>query len=90
HGTEDDYFNGMTVRWNIDLGNEIVGLSLTDANDMAKTLLKSPKIQIGNEPDGKQFPEVYDLETVQPTKEYQDMYTKMAKEIKGCLGINPK
>jgi hypothetical protein len=54
------------------------------------SLRKSPKSQIGNEPDGKKFPEVYDLTTVQPTQEYQDMYNKMAKEIKGCLGINPK
>jgi hypothetical protein len=90
HGTEDDYFNGMTVRWNIELGNEIVGLSLTDANDLVKTLLKSPKFQIGKEPDGKKFPEVYDLETVQPTQEYQDMYNKMTKEVRDVLGITPK
>jgi methylamine--corrinoid protein Co-methyltransferase len=74
----------------VELGDAIVGLSLTDANDMVKTLLKSPRVQIGNEPDGKRFQEVYDLETVQPTPEYQDMYTKMAKEIKDLLGINPK
>ncbi|UCH02181.1 MAG: monomethylamine:corrinoid methyltransferase, partial [Candidatus Bathyarchaeota archaeon] len=82
--------NGLSARWNIELGNEICGLSLSDANDMCKTLLKSGKIKEGKPPDGKRFQEVYDLETVQPTKEYLDMYTKVTKEIKDLLGINYK
>jgi len=63
---------------------------LTDANDMVKTLYKSQKIKEGRPPDGKNFQEVYDLETVQPTNEYHDMYTNVTKEIKDLLGINPK
>ncbi|UCH02919.1 MAG: monomethylamine:corrinoid methyltransferase [Candidatus Bathyarchaeota archaeon] len=90
NGMKDDYFDGLTARWCVELGNEIVGLNLIDANDMIKTLLKNPKIQIGNEPDGKRFQEVYDLETVQPTKEYQDMYTRVSKKIKNLVGINTK
>ncbi|UCH02871.1 MAG: monomethylamine:corrinoid methyltransferase, partial [Candidatus Bathyarchaeota archaeon] len=90
HNSEDDYINGMTTRWNIELGNEITGIGLTDANDMVKTLLKNPKYKIGNEPDGMKFQEAYNLETVQPTQEYQDMYNKMTKEVRNVLGISPK
>jgi hypothetical protein len=90
HNSEDDYINGLTTRWNIELGNEITGIGLTDANDMVKILLKHPKYKIGNEPDGKKFQEAYNLETVQPTQEYQDMYNKVTNEVRNVLGISPK
>jgi methylamine--corrinoid protein Co-methyltransferase len=85
HGTDDDYINGLTARWCIELGNAIVGIGLTDANDMVKTLLKSPQYNIANPPEGKKFQEVYNLDTVQPTQEYQDMYNRMTKEIVDLL-----
>jgi len=90
HGSEDDYINGLTARWNVELGEEIVGLSLADANDMVKTLMMNPKYLLGNEPDGKRFQEVYDLETATPRKEYLEMYQRTTREVKNLLGINPK
>lgn len=90
HGDKDDSIDGLTTRWCVELGNEIAGISLTDANDMTKTLLKSSKIKEGRPPDGKKFTEVYDLETIQPTKEYEDTFKKATKEILDLLGIKNK
>ena len=90
HGTTDDYIDGLVPRWCIEIGNEICGISLTDANDMVKTLNKSNKIKIGKEPDGKKFQEAYNLEALQPIKEYLDLYKKVTKEVKDLLGIKYK
>jgi methylamine--corrinoid protein Co-methyltransferase len=89
HGSDDDYIDGLTARWNVELGEASVGLSLTDANDMVKTLLTCDEIRLGDEPVGKKFPEAYDLKTVQPTKDYRNMYMKVTKEIKDTLGLKP-
>ncbi|UCH02015.1 MAG: monomethylamine:corrinoid methyltransferase [Candidatus Bathyarchaeota archaeon] len=86
----DDYINGITARWGIELGNEIVGLSLTDANDLVKTILHHPKYKLGKEPAGKKFQEAYNLETMQPIKEYLDLYNDVTRDVKNLLGINPK
>jgi hypothetical protein len=47
HGSEDDYINGLTTRWIVELGNEICGVSLIDANDMIQTLFKHQMINEG-------------------------------------------
>jgi hypothetical protein len=90
HGSDDDCINGLTTRWIVELGNEISGISLTDANDMVHTLFKQKKIKDGTPPYGQKFQEVYHVETLQPTTAYQDIYNTTTQEIKNLLGINPK
>ncbi len=51
-------------------------------NEIVKKILPKDEDKLGNAPLGKTFEECYDLETLEPSKEYQEIYGKVKAEFK--------
>ena len=65
------------------------GMTRKEANEIVKELLPKYEDKIKGDPDltiGKKYQELYDMNTLQPSGEYVDLYHGMKKEI-GKLGI---
>jgi methylamine--corrinoid protein Co-methyltransferase len=59
------------------------GITREQANDIVKQILSEYEAQIIDAPIGKRFDECYNLETVQPTQEYLDLYEKCKEKLNG-------
>lgn len=58
-----------------------MGMTRKDANQLVKKILPKYEDQIGKPPLGKTISECYDMERVEPTQEYLDLYEKIKKEV---------
>lgn len=64
-----------------------MGMTRRQANDLVKKILSKYENRIKDAPIGKKFSECYDLERVEPTKEYLDLYARV-KEIVSSWGLD--
>ena len=55
------------------------GVTRAQANEIAKDLIPKYEDQLYDPPKGMTFPELYDIPTLTPCKEYLDLYLKMRK-----------
>ena len=51
------------------------------ANEVVKRILSEYEDQFGDPPLGKRFDECYDLDTLQPTQEYLDLYDRIKEKL---------
>jgi len=58
-----------------------MGLTRKQANEIVKKILPKYEKDISKAPIGKTISECYNMETVEPTKEYLDLYEKVKKEV---------
>jgi methylamine--corrinoid protein Co-methyltransferase len=56
-------------------------LKRSDVNEIVKKILPMYEEKLDNAPLGKTFEECYDLETLEPSKEYQEIYGKVKAEF---------
>lgn len=63
------------------------GMTRKDANTIVRKLLDIYEKDIPEAPLGKKFSECYDIERVEPTDEYLDLYARIRKEAEG-LGLD--
>jgi len=61
-------------------------LKLSDANEIVKAILPKYEDKLKNPPKGKSFPECTDLKTLQPTREWLEIYERVWKELED-LGL---
>jgi methylamine--corrinoid protein Co-methyltransferase len=83
-GLTADYFGGaLDTRFLRDVAYAAIKLNRAKANEIVKAILAKyeDKIEAKNPPIGKTFQECNDLNTLQPTKEYLDLYDKVKKEL---------
>ncbi len=59
------------------------GMNRKTANELVLKLLDKYENRIDDAPIGKTFSECYDVERVEPTKEYLDLYAKIKTEVRG-------
>ena len=57
------------------------GMTRKQVNEIVKVLIPKYENMLRNPPQGKSFRELYDLETLQPKKEYLDLYLKVKREL---------
>jgi len=57
------------------------GLTRKGANELVEKILPKYENQIKEAPSGKKFSECYDLDRVEPTMQYLDLYEKIKKEV---------
>lgn len=62
------------------------GLTRAQANDIVNELIPKFENDLYDPPKGQTFPELYDIKTLEPCKEYRDMYLNMRKYAES-LGI---
>lgn len=82
-GAQIDYVTGMESRFTGEVAYATIGLKIEDANDIIETLVKKYEGNIERKeiPIGKKFQECYDIKTVEPTKEYLELYKKVRKNL---------
>ena len=59
------------------------GLSRGAAEEVVQLALSKYEDQLDQQPYGKPFPEVYDIETIQPKTEWLDLYEQVKSEAIG-------
>ena len=63
-----------------------VGMDLHHANRVVTALLEKYEDKLSDPPEGRVLSDLYDLTTEQPTKEYRDVYDRVAAELT-TLGV---
>lgn len=79
-GKLTDYITPLECRFCAEVGHRAAGLSLHKVNEIAKEVIPRYENSIKDPDIGKPFQEVYDLKTLKPTKEWEDIYKKVKKE----------
>ena len=79
----DNHNSPLMARLFGEIGHATAKLKLEETNDMILTLLEKYKDRMDFEsaPIGKPFEELYDVNTLKPTKEHYEMYLKVKKEL---------
>ncbi|MFQ6016042.1 MAG: monomethylamine:corrinoid methyltransferase [Anaerolineae bacterium] len=75
--------SGMEARIGAEAGHLAArqGVTREEANEMVKQVLAQYEAQMDEAPIGKRFDECYDLETLQPTQEYLDLYERVKEKL---------
>jgi methylamine--corrinoid protein Co-methyltransferase len=76
---------GMEARIGAEAGHltALQGVTREQANEIVKQILAEYEARIGEAPMGKRFDECYDLEIMQPTREYLDLYERIKEKLSG-------
>jgi methylamine---corrinoid protein Co-methyltransferase len=85
-GFKADHTTGLEARFIAEVAQAAIGLKRQDASVLAAAILPRYQDTLTNPNRGKPFPEVYDVETVQPKPEWLDMYFKVKDDLAG-LGL---
>jgi len=83
---EHDRCTGLEQRFLGEIGYASSGLKRDEANEITKKIVSLYKDKLSNAPIGKTFQECYDLKTLQPNKEWQQIYETVKNEMRE-LGI---
>jgi methylamine--corrinoid protein Co-methyltransferase len=83
-----DHCTGMESRFRGEVAHAAAGIKREDANEMVKVIETKygDIIKTKNIPFGKKFEECYDSDTITPSKEYMEIYSKVRKELED-LGL---
>ena len=57
------------------------GMTRKQVNEIVKVLIPKYESMLGNPPAGKSFQDCYDLEKLEPTQEWRDIYLKVKREL---------
>ncbi|UCE80464.1 MAG: monomethylamine:corrinoid methyltransferase [Methanobacteriota archaeon] len=77
----EDRVTPVEPRISAEVGHAVVGLKRTDANEIAKSLLKKYEGKLGSPPLGKPMQECWNLARRRPSKEYSTLIKRYKKEV---------
>jgi methylamine--corrinoid protein Co-methyltransferase len=80
-GTVQDHFSGLEARFNGQVAHAAAQLDRQQGDEIARRALACYESMQEKKPVGRPFPEVYDLETVQPTREWLKLYQETIEEV---------
>ena len=86
-GTDTDVYTGLEARFNAQVCHATLGLSRADANGFVLEFLSRYEHMQADPDRGRPFPELYDVELLEPTEEWLGMYRTVSDEI-GALGLD--
>jgi methylamine--corrinoid protein Co-methyltransferase len=77
--------SGMEARIGAEAGHLVArqGVTREQANEIVKQILDQYEDQLAEAPIGKRFDECYNLETLEPTQEYVELYGKIQDKLSG-------
>ena len=82
-----DYGSGLENKFFAEvLKSSAKHLKLADANEVVKALLPKYESKLKTPPKGKSFPECTDLKTLQPSREWLEIYERVWRELED-LGL---
>ncbi len=76
-----DRGSGLESKFCAEVLKSTAGMKRSDVNEIVKTLLLKYEENMKYPPTGKTFTECYDTKTLKPTKEWQDLYDRVWKEL---------
>ncbi|MFH1820999.1 MAG: monomethylamine:corrinoid methyltransferase [Methanobacteriota archaeon] len=80
-GKFKEHATGLESKFCGELFKAMVGLKSADANEIVKKVIPTYEEHLKRPPIGKPFQECYDVRTLKPTKEWEDIYNKVKKEF---------
>lgn len=80
-GTNDKHASPLEAKINAEAGKAAAGMSRGAANEIVLKLFAKYAGELEKKPIGKPFDEVYDLQTLRPTDEWQAMYEEVRAEL---------
>jgi methylamine--corrinoid protein Co-methyltransferase len=84
-----DYGSGLENKFCAEVVKSAASLRRSDANEIVKVLLPKYEDKLRYPLKGKSFTECTDIRTLQPTKEWQEIYDRVWKELED-LGLKKK
>lgn len=81
-GTNRKHASGLDSKICGEVANAATGLSRGQANDIVKRLTEKYEPGLSQKPAGKPFEEVYNIEKVEPTAEWQGLYDEVKGELR--------
>jgi methylamine--corrinoid protein Co-methyltransferase len=80
-GRTPKHASGLDSKISGEVAHAVRGMSRTQANELVKQLLSLYEADLPTNPLGKPFDEVYDVDKVEPTPEWQGMYDEVRNEL---------
>jgi methylamine--corrinoid protein Co-methyltransferase len=71
----------MNGRWSAQIAHAVVGMKRDEANEIVKQLLTRYEDSLPSAPLGLKFWECYDMKTLKPFKEHEELYANARKEL---------
>jgi methylamine--corrinoid protein Co-methyltransferase len=81
-GVNPGHVSGLESRFMAEVAHAAAGIPRSQANELALKLLALYKDQLNQRPAGKSFEEVYDLRTLKPVPDWENMYEGVKSEIR--------
>ena len=76
-----DHQNPWEPKFSIEIAYATLGMKRDTANEIVKKLLSTYESKIPDAPVGKRFQECFNIDTLEPTNEYVELYEKMKDEM---------
>lgn len=86
-GSLIDHTSGLEARFQAEVAHAALGKTRAEVNQMALACLEKYQDNLAEPNLGKPFPELYDLETLEPTREWQDIYDHARLEL-STMGLD--
>jgi methylamine--corrinoid protein Co-methyltransferase len=88
-GRIEGHVTGLEARFLAQVGRATVGMTRAEADILVRKLtpLYAEQQKLGVALKGKHFTEAYDVETIQPTAEWQGIYEEVCQEMEDMLGL---
>lgn len=86
-GEQADHTSGLEARFNAEISHAAIGLKREQADELVLECLRHYEESFEDPPPGRPFPEVYDLETLEPLQEWMEAYHSVRSEIQE-LGLD--
>lgn len=86
-GVNPRHASGLDAKICGEVAHSVKGMSRDQANEIVSKLVELYDPELEKKPIGKPFEEVYDVETVEPTREWMETYNE-AKHLLSKFGLN--
>ncbi len=80
-GSREDHTSGLENRFNAQVAHASLGLSRQEANECVLEMLSHYEETHMSPPEGRPFAELYDVDTLEPTSEWADIYGQVSAAL---------
>ena len=80
-GNEKDHTSGLEARFQAEVAHAALGITRAQANEFVLECLSHYEASLGEPNLGRPFPEVYDLESLEPLQAWLDPYEQVRAEL---------
>ncbi len=86
-GNELDHTSGLEARFQAEVAHAALGKTRNEVNKLALVCLEKYQAKLAQPNLGKSFPDLYDLDTLEPNQEWLDLYLGVKEELEG-MGLD--